>query len=324
MTVRWIVVAYLCCSTTIAGQSPLGLCVEWGEAREVGQLDPGLIAEASGVAASYQFPNRLYHVEDSSTTLFVIDPAGQLIQSPSIEGMRGTDVEDLALGPCGSRECLFVADIGDNVRRRDSIEVIVVEEVEDFPEQVTPRQRIRLRYPNGPQDAEALGVSSRGDIYVISRTLFPLDSQSHAELFMLSAERWSDSGAEGIHTLERLRSIEMRRLSASLPGQLVTGVDISRDNRRVLLSTYVDAFEFQVDSDPRGMLRAPLVEGPNVEGQNYVRVPLVPLRQQEGVAYLPEGDALIYTTEAGDGAPLFGPSASPRSPIMRIDCIRRD
>lgn len=307
---RWVSIACLFYSTAVVGQSPLGLCVEWGEAHEVGQLDPELIAEASGLAVSYRFPNRLYHVDDSSSTIFVTDEAGNLIQSVAVSGPRARDVEDLALGPCPPRECLFIADIGDNPGQRDSIEVIVVEEAEEFPAQVSPRLSIRLRYPEGPEDAEALGVSSNGDIFLIARRLFPEQFQAHAELFRLPAELWQDSTADQSHTLEHLASIEMRALASTLPGRLVTGMDFSADDRRLLLLTYEDAFEFEVGSLPGVSL---------VEGEDYVRVPLVTLRQQEGIAYLLGDDGFVYSTESGSG-----PVPAAAAPIMRVDCVRTD
>jgi hypothetical protein len=310
MIMRWVLIACLFCSTSLEGQTPSGLCVEWGAAREVGQLDSRLIAEASGLAVSSRFSNRLYHVDDSSSTIFMTDEVGNWIQSVAITGPGATDVEDLSLGPCGQQDCLFIADIGDNPGRRDSIEVIVVEEVDAFPLQVSPRHRLRLRYPDGPEDAEALGVSSNGDIFVISRRLFPEQSQAHAELFRLSVELWQGSGPDEIHTLEHLASIEMRTLASTLPGRLVTAMDFSADDQRMLLLTYGDAFEIELG----GLLGSSLVEG-----QDYVRAPLVTLRQQEAIAYLPEDDGFVYSTE---GVPGSAPPVS--APIMRVDCIRTD
>jgi hypothetical protein len=186
----WISVVCILCATALEVQNGVGLCREWGEAREVGQLDSTIIPEASGIEVPSVFPDRPYHVDDSSTRIYVTDAQGNFIQSVSIEETSGIDVEDLGLGPCGETTCLFVADIGDSPRRRDSIEVIVVEEVEQFPRQVSPRHRIRLRFPDGPIDAEALAVCPNGDVFVMARRLLPEEWESHAELFRLPAEDW--------------------------------------------------------------------------------------------------------------------------------------
>ena len=49
------------------------------------------------------------------------------------------------------------------------------------------------------------------------------------------------------------------------------------------------------------------------EGQDFLRIRLTPLRQQESVAYVIGSPAVIYGSEAGGG----------RSPIMRVECRTR-
>ncbi len=298
---RWISIICILYAATLEAQNVPGACVEWGEAREVGQLDSGLIPEASGIEVSSVFPDRLYHVDDSSTRFYVTDLRGDLIQSVSISGTSGIDVEDLALGPCPQTTCLFIADIGDNPEQRDSIEVIVVEEVEDFPEEVLPTHRISLRYPEGSEDAEALAVGPNGDLYVMVRRFVPEESEPYSELFRLSAESWiGEANSSG--TLESVSGIDFRNLASTLPGQLVTGMDVSDDGERLLVLTYLDAYEFQLS-------RVETSES-LVEGRDYTRIPLTPLRQQESIAYVPRSQALVYGTESGGG----------RSPIMRVEC----
>ena len=81
---------------------------------------------------------------------------------------------------------------------------------------------------------------------------------------------------------------------------------ISPDGRRMLVLTYENAFEFQIDvSDPALNLDRNLVEG-----IDYREIELVHLRQQEAIAYT--NDGFIYGTEAGTG----------RSPLMRVRCRR--
>ena len=301
---RWILIVCILYATALEAQNGVGLCLEWGEAREVGQLDSAIIPEASGIEVSSVFPDRLYHVDDSSTRIYVTDAQGIFLQSVSIEGTNGIDVEDLALGPCGETTCLFIADIGDNPRRRDSIEVIVVEEVEEFPEQVLPLHRISLRYPEGPEDAEALAVGPNGDLYVMVRRFVPEESQPYSELFRLPADIWTgEVNSSGI--LESVSGIDFRDLAPTLPGQLVTGMDFSADGERLLVLTYLDAYEFQISRLETSQSL--------VEGRDYFRIPLAPLRQKESVAYVPGSSALIYGTESGGG----------RSPIMRVECRRR-
>ncbi|OLT14880.1 hypothetical protein BJF78_17180 [Pseudonocardia sp. CNS-139] len=71
------------------------------------------------------------------------------------------DAEDLALGPDGA---FWVADTGDNERRRTTIAVVVV------PSRGEPRLH-RLTYPDGPHDAEALLVDTQGRPVVVTKDI---------------------------------------------------------------------------------------------------------------------------------------------------------
>ena len=289
-------------------QNTPGLCHAWGNAHEIGELDVRLIDEASGLAASSRFPGRFYHIDDSALTIYITDSAGVILGSIAVSGATGMDVEDLALGPCNEGTCLFIADIGDNDGVRQTVDVFLVEEVQEFPARVLPRHRIRLRYPDGPQNAEALAVHPNGDIFLMSRKLIPRQSEAHAELFRLPSSRWQD-GTGGVETLEHVASVDLRELAPTLPGRLVTGMDFSEDGERMLILTYVDAFEFRVDAGAPSLG----LDAPFIAGDDYTRIPLARLQQQEAVAYLPGSNGFVYGTEAGLG----------RSPIMSVRCRDR-
>ena len=121
----------------------------WGEGVEVGFLDP-VINEASGLAVSARYPNRLYHINDSGDTgrFFVTNLTGTDAQSVRVLGFNPRDVEDLSIGPCGQEvDCLFLADIGDNDRKRSWIEIVVVRELRDFPAEVRALARCAFATP---------------------------------------------------------------------------------------------------------------------------------------------------------------------------------
>ena len=308
MKTKWTIgiLLFVFCVRADAAEMREGtLCAGWGPAYEIGELDRRILDEASGMAVSSQFENRLYHVDDSATTLYLTDFSGSPVQAVRVAGQQGRDVEDLALGSCGDRSCLFIADIGDNAAERDTIEIVIVPEVERFPALVEPVSRIRLQYPDGPRDAEAMAVHPDGDVFIITRNFFPAASQPYAELFRLAAEDWMEPSGE-VETLVPVATIDFRELSTTLPNRLVSGLDISPDGRRMLVLTYQNAFEFRIDvSDPTLDLARNLVEG-----VDYREIELVQLRQQEAIAYSKQG--FIYGTEAGSG----------RSPLMKVRCLQ--
>ena len=105
----------------------------WGNAVKVGSLDVA-INEASGLAVSARYSNRLYHINASGDTgrFFVTDQSGAKAQSVTVSGFDPIDVEDLSIGPCGrTSDCLFLPDIGDNRQNRLEVEVVEGRQVRD-------------------------------------------------------------------------------------------------------------------------------------------------------------------------------------------------
>src|SRR5689334_11625551 len=110
------------------------LCQTYLPAEEVGALETDLVNEASGIAVSTAFADRLYHINDSGDGpfVFVSRRDGSGTTKFAIDGFAPQDVEDLAYGACPDADgtCLFVADVGDNDRRRESVTIQVVREQE--------------------------------------------------------------------------------------------------------------------------------------------------------------------------------------------------
>ena len=270
---------------------------QWGTPAEIGLLEKA-IDEASGLAISRKIPDRAYHINDSDITgrFFVTNLAGGNTRTVGVAGFQPKDTEDLALGPCGTTtDCLFIGDIGDNDRVRRDVEIIVIEEHDDFPAEVQIRNRVRARYPDGPHDAESMAVHPDGNIYILTKDL-ELNglrpSGGHASLFRLKQNQWRNS-RNAIETMELVVTLDFAKLlpRSLLGGRLPTGMDISPDGKRVLVLTYQDAIEFFVD------LSTPLTPDTWKEGQHYRRIPLLILEQQEAISYTPDGKAFIYTTE---------------------------
>jgi len=284
-------------------QNPSGFTCRWSHGTEIGHVDAP-ITEDSGLAVSRKYPDRLYHVNDSgdSGRFFITDFSGRNLRIVNINAFEPKDAEDLALGPCGlSNDCVFVGDIGDNDRVRKTIELAMVEELKDFPAYVDARYRVRLRYPDGPHDAESLAVHPDGTIFILTKGGMP-------ELFRLRKDQWLNSKG-AIQTLELVARIDFEKLggpAAALDGRMPTAMDISADGKRVLVLTYRNVFELLFD------LSQPLPPvGTWKAGVNYRRIDIEVLNQEEGIAFTPDGRSFIYDTEK----PETGPAR-----IMRSDC----
>jgi hypothetical protein len=237
------------------------LCRQWGEAVRVGELQVQL-REASGLAASRQFPGRLYHINDSGETgkFYITGMDGKDTRAVRIDGFEPEDTEALSLGPCPGKDpmsCLYLGDVGDNDAKRKSIEIVVVDEVRNFPQTVKPRVRLKLLYPDRPHDAESMAVHPNGDIYILTKE-YP------AHLFKANPKVVEQ-------TLTPVTTLQ--------PGGKPTDMAISDDGTRLLVLTYMDAVEYSMDFKQQQNIRL-----------NF-------LQQQESVAYLPGSRSFIYSTE---------------------------
>jgi hypothetical protein len=216
------------------------LCQQWGEPETAGLLDTALLPEASGIALSRVFAERLYHINDSGhgPYFYITDHMGQDTRQVLVEGLSAIDPEDLSMGPCaGDQSCLFIGDIGDNLAARDTTEVAILLE-DEFGASVVPYRLVTLRYPDGPRDAESLAVHPNGDIYILSKEWrrFPLLADP-ARLYRLPREAWEDY-PDALHTLEFVTTLDLPALNQGFTtplGFVATGMDIAPTGDRLLV-----------------------------------------------------------------------------------------
>lgn len=131
---------------------------------------PSMIEESSGVAASRGHPGVLWTHNDSGdeSVIFAVRASGALVGRVEVQGAENDDWEDIAVGPCNGRDCLYIADTGDNAHNRDDLAIYRIPE--PSPGNGTARaERFPIRYPNGHPDAEALFVLPSGEIFIVTR-----------------------------------------------------------------------------------------------------------------------------------------------------------
>lgn len=250
---------------------------------------PAEITEASGVVISRAHPGILWVHGDSDPHLYAVDLEGRLRARVQLARPWPDDWEDIALAPCGSRDCLYVADIGDNSHDRASIEVIRIPEPA-LSDTVAPAgERFRFRYPEGPRDAEALFVLPSGTLYIVSK----------GRKGPIALYRAPTLAENTIVTLERVRSFTSGLVQ--IPDQ-VTGADAAIDGKWVALRTYsyLDLYPVSADS---------------LATSATLRVPLGTLQepQGEGVALGADGVA-YFVSERASGPP---------APLSRVACRLR-
>lgn len=262
------------------------------------------LAELSGLAAD---GDHWYAVPDGGRRLQVaVLRKDCSIQRMITAAVDPFDVEDLARGRDGR---LWLADVGDNSRTRETIAVHVL----------TPQgapELHRFTYPDGPHDAEALVLDGQDRPYVITKEVLggagvyrpagPLTGAEPAPLERVATVRVQPSGTQGGPT---------RTFGATL----ITGAATSADGRVLALRTYTDAYLY------------PVVDGDLVAAfaAEPVVVPLPDEPQGEAVAFEPDGTLLSASERANAGPqpvravagaadlaapPPLEPTAGPSSP----------
>ncbi|HEX2039425.1 MAG TPA: hypothetical protein VHF47_06790 [Acidimicrobiales bacterium] len=259
------------------------LLLSYAPATELCRFADPRIDESSGVSASSRTDDWFFTHNDSgdSARFFAVDRTGATLAVFEVDDADADDWEDMARGRNEGRPVLFLGDIGDNFRRRQS--VVVYEVLEPRPKEgnaaLKVLRRHELRYEDGPHDAETLLVHPRdGRIWVVTK-----------ERDGVAGVYFAEAG-----TLRRQGDVRLDAL-VRRPGtyaRAVTSGEIRADGRKVVLRTPFEAFEWTIDNDVAAAFAGP-----------PLRIPLPSTEQGEAIAYTRYGGSLLLTTE-GRGAPV--------------------
>lgn len=220
------------------------------------------VVESSGLAwADVDGERWVATVNDSGDTgqVFTLDPATGEVVGTTTFTPHPRDVE--ALAPAGDGH-VWVADVGDNLRARDSLVLTRVAVGSGDREASDPR-RLEVRYPDRPRDAEAVVVHPRtGRIFVVTKSV-------------LGGQVWAvpaDARPGEVAVLEEV---------AAAPGVVTDGA-FTPSGDHVLLRNYTHAF---------------LLTFPEWEVVATIELPAQP--QGEGLTVLPDGEVLVSTEGRG-------------------------
>jgi hypothetical protein len=128
------------------------------------------LPEASGVAVSRRIPGRIWaHNDSGEPALVALDSEGTVVGRIRISGLKVEDWEAVAVGPCPAGTCIYVGDIGDNEANRHSISIYRVPEPGESSGSAAVADVFRMTYPDRAQDAEALLVTPKGEILIVTK-----------------------------------------------------------------------------------------------------------------------------------------------------------
>lgn len=257
------------------GSSAARFCAPDHTVNTTGTVADDALDEISGVAASRRNPGVYWvHVDsDGPATVWGIDETGATRGRVSITGATNVDWEDVAVGPgpVSGTSYLFVADIGDNAVTRKNVQVYRLPEPAVTATSAAA-DVVTLRYPDGPHNAEAFMVlPTTGDWYVVTK-----EANGPSLLFRA---RKPGPGASTL-VLEQLASLDVQP-------DLVSAGDFSPDGSALVLRTYLSVRVFPIlDGDVAAALGRPDCRGPRVRDP-----------QGEGIAFTPDGTAIVTLSE---------------------------
>lgn len=270
---------------TVAAILTLGLALglgqdagrSWGPPQNLCSLSDGRIDESSGVAPSLRESGLFYTHNDSGDKprFFRFRRDGTVDGVYELAGIKAYDWEDMCSARVRGTPWLFLADIGDNARRRKEIVVYQVEEpTEGGNQTITDFYTYTFRYPDKAHDCETIFVTTTGSMYFVTK---------------------AREGVTGVYTQNPTKSgetytlVHVRNIPVNTGGRWplqVTGGDLSPDGKHVVLRTYTAALEYEVPDSFQDWTK---------DEPTQIRLALEV--QGEAICYSKDGNYLLTTSE---------------------------
>ncbi len=224
------------------------------------------LREISGIARSRYKDNYFWVHNDSGDRprIFLLSPIGETLGEWLVESATAGDWEDLAsFSVAADRHYLLVADVGDNLSRRDHVSLYLVPEPQaprddggspDRPQTVPSLCEIKIRYEDGARNCEAVAVDPISRcVILIEKLEFNTSGQRQAGIYHVDLSafvpEWRQFNADQVVANEGVsRPIVAKRI-ASWPLSYVTAMDIDESGRYLVARTYSHAFLFRRQKD---------------------------------------------------------------------------
>ncbi|MEW2474220.1 hypothetical protein AB0875_10530 [Micromonospora gifhornensis] len=239
----------------------------------------GLVATRSGYIVINDSTD-----QNDRKQVFYLNKDCQVVRNVGYTGAGPFDTEDLALSP--DRTKLWIADTGDNVTSRERRERVAVW---SMPVNGSKQPVLhRLSYPDGkPRDAEALLIGDDNLPLIITKV-----TSGKAEIF--TPDGALKTGDTEPVPMKKLGDITLPRTDTENPlstfGRVaITGAARSPDGSRVVLRTYADAFEYDVQNGD--------IVGALTTGTPRVTALADPFG--EAISYSTDGKTFLTVSDAG-------------------------
>jgi hypothetical protein len=192
------------------------------------------------------------HNDEGSPSIYIADTDGRHLGKIKIRDAKNRDWESITRIPADSGPLLVLGDTGDNKARYKSVKLYFVEEPRPsasgtYPEKVDLLHKLKVRYPDGPRDCEAMAYDPASNMI-----LFLTKRDHPPRLYGLPVEEALQAGKAELQYLGDVPGFRPPTVadlfSSKKRGQWIsnpTGMDISSDGRRAAVITYRSLYLFE-------------------------------------------------------------------------------
>lgn len=215
---------------------------------QTGRLESVKINEASGMQAG---AGGVFYVhnDDGKAVLYVTDATGRDLGTVVVNDAKNKDWEDITKVPGENGPLLVIADSGNKKKERKKARLYFVREPvpEDYGGELALVHRLKVRYPDGPRDVEAVAYDPHSErIFLLNKRTtpprlygIPLEDALSSE--EIEAEYLTEVPGFRPPTAKELLKKPNRGFVISQP----TGMDISADGRLAAVMTYRSLYLFR-------------------------------------------------------------------------------
>jgi hypothetical protein len=271
----------------------------------VGRLSNADIDELSGLAASTRHNGVFYAINDSGNAaeIFAIGLSGQTYGRWRLPVVN-VDWEAISAFRFRGRHWLMIADVGDNLRRRTSYALHLIEEPEALDQLNTlPVHTHHLTFEAGAQNVESVAVSVRDrQVYFVAK------AAKRPTLYSMALDQAFE--ARGI-AQRRGRMASLRKAPAGnflemlLAARILltpTSLDISANDELAVVGNYRNLYLYQ-RADGATWAEAFTGTRPQLIASHR-------LRQSESVAFTADGQSIVFSSEGRHAPVMLVPGSS--------------
>lgn len=265
----------------------------------LGTLKSKKITESSGLARSHFIEEAWWTMNDSGhgEDIYLFGDQGNTLAVCELKSAKNRDWEAMSSFQRNGKHFLLVADVGDNVARRDRCQLYVCEEPAFKPKKKKAYSKklksvaIEFRYEDGPRNCEAVACTPDGEsVFFVEKIFLETGKRRQPGIYELKLPKLSlnEVGAE-----DEENALLVAKRIASFPFRGVTGMAISPNGKRLAIRNYLTAHLFE-----RTAVDGKLPPWESIfRNSKPTSVPMPLQVQGEAICFTRDNEHLILTSE---------------------------